>query len=298
MLPFFRRPSTIYVLLTGLLLGSSLVMSRFGLGQFEAMTFVALRLLGGSIVFLIAYFVFRVRAWPRDPVLWGKAAVFGLIGSALTMTGFTNALKYQSSGVTSLLTTLGPVITAIMAHLFLKDDTFTRRKVIGAFLAFAGAGLLLVRGESGLAQFARADWRGYAWTILGVASNAAGLVYARRFLQGFDSFQVTSIRIFTGAVIILAVVAPGQGFDFSRVQPSGMLAVAYVSVMATFFAFLLYFQMVQKFGATVAAQTENVVPMVATLLGVLFLHEQFTLTMGTGMGLILAGLWVFDQNPA
>lgn len=297
MLPaIFRRKSTLYVFLTGALLGSTLVMSRFGLGQLPPMTFVSMRLLLATLVFMAAYLVFRMRPIPRDPSLLLKAGFYGILGTAVTMTGFTNALRYQSSGVTSLLVTLSPIMTVIMAHLFLKDEHFTRQRLWGALIAFCGAGLLLVRGENGLTQFVQADWRGYAWTLLGVSSNSVGLVYARRYLNQYNAFDVTSIRISAGMLLVCAITAMTGGFDFSQLQWSGMLALSYAALAGTFLAFLLYLTTVQKFGATVASQAEYAVPMVATGLGVLLLHERITLTMLVGMVVILIGLAIFDRG--
>lgn len=293
---FLKHESTLYVLLTGALLGSTLVLSRFGLGQFDAMSYVSLRLVLASVVFLIAYFVFRVRPWPRDPKLWLAAGIFGLVSTAITMTAFTNSLKYQSSGITSLLTTLSPIITGLLAQIFLKDERLNRLRLIGAVIAFGGAALLLVRGENGLSEFTRADWRGYAWALLGVFTNSVGLVYARRYLRDVDSFVVTSIRVMVAAVTVVLITGLTSGFDFSRVEVSGMLAAVYAAAAGTFFAFLYYLKAVQKFGATVASQVEYVVPMVATSLGVLLLNERVTAAMLVGMAVIFVGLAIFDRG--
>jgi drug/metabolite transporter (DMT)-like permease len=283
------------VFLTGVLLGSTLVVTRFSLGQFETQTYVALRLAGGALAFLIGYLIFRLRPWPRDPGLWLRAGIYGLIGTALTMTGFTQSLRYQSSGVTSLLTTLSPVETALLAHFFLKGESLTRQRLFGGVLAFAGAGLLLLRGESGLADLAQADWRGYAWALMGITSNSIGLVYARRWLRTEDPFVVTSIRIITGALAIGLLTALTVGYDLGAVRPSGLLAVLYAAIAGTFMAFLFYLTIVQRFSATIASQTEYVVPLIATGLGVIFLGEQVTLTMLAGMLIIFAGLAIFDR---
>ncbi len=282
----------------GLLLGSTLVSTRFSLGQFAPLTHVTVRLSLAALAFLVAIFVFRVRPWPRDRQLWQRAVVYGLIGTAITMCGYTNSLKYQSSGVTSLLASLSPIVTALLAHVFLHDEQINRFRITGALIAFGGAGLLLIRGESGLAELARADWRGYAWALLGMASNSAGLVYARRYLRTADSFTITFIRILTGAIMVGILTAFTTGFDFSKVQWSGVGAVFYAAILGTFLAFIYYMSSVQKLGATVASQTEFLVPMVATGLGVLLLGEQVTPAMLTGMTLIFIGLGVFGKGAA
>lgn len=282
----------------GLLLGSTLVSTRFSLGQFAPLTHVTVRLSLAAVAFLVAIFVFRVRPWPRDRNLWQRAVVYGLIGTAITMSGYTNSLKYQSSGVTSLLASLSPVVTALLAHVFLHDEQINRFRITGALIAFGGAGLLLIRGESGLAELTRADWRGYAWALLGMASNSAGLVYARRYLRTADSFTITFVRILTGAVVVGILTAFTAGFDFSEVQWSGVGAVFYAAIFGTFLAFIYYMSSVQKLGATVASQTEFLVPMVATGLGVLLLNERVTPAMLIGMTLIFIGLGVFGKGAS
>ncbi len=290
-----QQHASLYVFLTGTFLGSTLVLSRFGLSQFDAMTYVSLRLLLASLIFLAAYFIFHVRPWPRDGKLWLLAAGYGIINTAVTMTAFTNSMRYQSSGVTALLTTLSPIVTAFLAHLFLKDEPFTRQRFLGALIAFGGAGLLLVRGENGLSQFAHADWRGYAWVFLGIFSNSIGLVYARRFLRDADPFVVTSIRILVASFIVVTFTALTSGIHLEQSQWTGWLALAYAALIGTFLAFLYYLTTVQRFGATVAVQVENVVPIIATVLGVLLLHEMVTIPMLIGMLLIFLGLAVFSR---
>lgn len=283
-------------LLTAILLGSTLVISRFSLGQFPTQTYVAMRLATGSLCFLVAYFVFRTRPWPRRRGLWLRAGIFGLIATAITMTSFTQSLSYQSSGVTVLLATLSPIETALLAHLFLKDEPFRWWHLAGAALAFCGAGFLLLKGENGLATLAQADWRGYAWALLGTLTNSIGLVYARRYLRNEDSFTVTSIRIMVGAATIALITGLTTGFDLTQVHFSGILALLYAGIAGTFLAFLFYLTSVQRFGATAASQTEYFVPMVAASLGALLLGELVTGNMLLGMGLIILGLVIFDRG--
>ena len=288
------RWPALFIALPGILLGSTLVFTRFSLGQFPAETYVALRLTGGAFTFFIAYLALR-RPFPRRRALWIRSGILGLIGSALTMTAYTQSLRYQSSGVTGMIAALSPVVTAVMAHFVLHDEPLTRQRVFGALVAFAGTGLLLMREETGLATLAHADWRGYAWALVGVVSNAAGLVYARRWLKNEDPFEVTSIRILVAGLVVSALVMLDGGFDISQVQLSGWLALFYAAVAGTFLAFFIYLAVVQRYGATTASQSEYIVPLVATGLGVFLLGEQVTPTMLVGMAIIFAGRWLFDR---
>ena len=289
--------ANLHVLLLGVLFGSSLVVSRFSVGQFLPREYVALRLAIAALLHLSAYLLWSRRPWPRDLSLWLRAGLLGVVGSALPMTAIVSSLQYQSSGVSGLLLTLNPVVVVLLAQFFLEDEPLTWNRLLGALVAFGGAGLLLMRGESGLAEFARADWRGYAWIGVGVTASASSSVYARRFLRHDDSFDVATIRMVVAGLITLGVVGANGGFHLARVGPSGVAALAYGSVIGAFLAFLVSLRIVQRFGATPLAQVSYVIPVMSTILGALFLGEQVTGIMLVGMGVIFAGIALLNHQP-
>ncbi len=281
--------SLLYVLLLGTIFGSSLVVSRFSVGQFDPLAYIAVRMSIAAALHLSVY-TFTSRRWPGGRRLWIHAAILGVIGTAVPMTSVISSLQYQSSGVTSLLLTLNPVATLILAQLFLQDESMTWGKTFGVMVAFSGALLLFVQGETGLSGLAPADWRGYAWASMGIIASATGSVYARRFLRYGDGFDVASIRMFSATLTTVAVALLTVGFDFSRVDGRGVGALLYASVFGTFLGLLLSFFIVKRFGATASSQTSYVMPVSSTILGALLLGEQVTPTMLGGMALIFSGL--------
>ncbi|MBI1296905.1 EamA family transporter [bacterium] len=278
-----------FVLLLGTIFGSSLVVSRFSVGQFDPRVYIALRLSLAAALHVTAY-LFTARRWPRGRTLWIHAAVLGIIGTAIPMTSVVSSLQYQSSGVASLLNTLNPVVTLILAQIFLQDESMTWGKALGVMVAFSGAILLFTQGETGLVGLAQADWRGYAWSGAGILASASGSIYARRFLRHGDGFDVASIRMFSAALVMVSVTLSTVGFDLSRVDARGVGALLYASVFGTFVGFLMSFYIVKRFGATASSQTSYVMPISSTLLGALLLGEVVTRTMLGGMALIFTGL--------
>lgn len=283
-----------YLLLLGLLYGSTLVVSRFSVGQYDPRTYISLRLTLATCGY-VAFFLFNAnKQWPRDLKLWGRAAVLGIIGTAIPMVSMVSSLQYQSSGVTALLITLAPVVTVILAHFFLVDEQLNPMKILGVVIAFAGAGLLLVRGETGLADFAQADWRGYAWTGIGVLAGGGAVVYARRYLRDDDIWDVSSVRMLVAALVLLPVTYFSVGYDMSGVTAEGYAGLIYASIAGTFCGMWLNFYIVKRFGATTAAQVSYLMPIIASILGALVLGEQITLTMFVGMVIIFTGLTLIN----
>jgi drug/metabolite transporter (DMT)-like permease len=285
-----------YVTFLGFLFGTSLIASRFSVGQFEPATYIGLRVTAAGLCHAAIYALVRRRHWPTDRRLWRHAAVLGVVGTAIPMTALATGLQYQSSGVTSLLITTGPAVTVLLAHFFLPDEALTRRKVLGVALALGGAALLIVSGESGLPDVSQVNPIGYGLVVLAMMMFSSTTIYARRYMRDLDAFDVASVRIFVAALVVMPVSVLFVGFDLHAVDGQGYLALSYAAVIGSFVGLLLSFYNVKRFGATAAAMTAYVTPLVTSLGGVLLLGETFTSMMLVGMGWIVLGIAIINQR--
>jgi drug/metabolite transporter (DMT)-like permease len=249
-----------------------------------------------SIVHLLVYAVVRGKSFPRDIGLWKRAAVMGVIGTAIPMTAIVSSLQYQSSGVTSLLLTTIPALTVLLAHFALPDESLSIRKSIGVTLALGGAVMLALNGEDGLPDITQSVPTGYILVGIAIVFNATMTIYARKFLKGYDAFDVASIRMFFAAIAIMPFSVITVGFDISTVTNVGIFALFYASLVGTFMGLMLAFYTIKRFGATPATMTSYIIPIVAGFGGVLVLGEEFTSTMVVGMIVIISGITLLQQS--
>jgi drug/metabolite transporter (DMT)-like permease len=287
-----------YVTLLGFLFGTSLVASRFSVGQFQPVTYIGLRLMLAGLGHAAVYSVARHRRWPTNRRLWRHAVVLGIFGTAIPMVSIVTSLQYQSGGITALLITTSPALTVLLAHFFLPDESLTRRKGAGVALALGGAVLLAVRGESGLAEGSQASPVGYALVLLAMVSGSSMTIYARKYMSDLDAFDVASVRMFVAALAVMPASALFAGFDLHAVDGQGYFALVYAALVGTFAAFMLAFYNIKRFGATAAAMTAYVIPVVTGVGGVLVLGETITAAMLVGMGVIVSGVALINQSDA
>ena len=285
-----------YIVLLGFMYGSTLIASRFSVGQFEPVTYIGLRLTLAAIAHFTIYLVIRSRPWPTDKWLWIHALVMGVFGTAIPMTGMVMSLTHLSSGIVSILITTGPAITVLMANFLLDDERLTLRTSIGIGLALAGAILLTLRGETGLADGSAGSLVGYALVMGSMLLGSGGTIYARKYMKTFDSFDVASIRMFAAALLMIPLSLWVAGFDLSRVTPVGYSAMFYAAVMGTFGGTMLAFYNIKHFGATASSMTAYVVPVVANIGGILLLDEIFTRGMLFGTALIVLGIYIINRR--
>ena len=274
-------------------MGVGFVVARYALSMLGPLMLRSLHM-GISILLFLVVFAVRRQKLPWGRSFWGQAFLVGLVGTALPVISMVMALKYLSSGVTTLFLSLIPVVVMFLAWVFLPGEPLTRRKLLGAIVAFGGACLILLNGESGLHSITRADPRGYAWSASAVLSLAGFFVYARRYLTTYNMMDITLARILVATVIFFILGWQIEGFDLAQVSFGGWMAILYLGTFISFVAYQFEFHIIRRFGASTYSQINYVTPIVATLGGVLMLGEQFTLTIAAGMAAVLLGLWLIN----
>jgi drug/metabolite transporter (DMT)-like permease len=285
-----------YILILGSLYGTTLIASRFGISQFSPLTYIMLRLVLASLgIILILLIPNNGRKWPTDKSLKKHAALLGVFGTAVPMTLIVVALQYQSSGISAIIITLGPVIAVIVAHFFLDDEQITRNKTLGVGIALTGAILLVALGESGLPDIKQANPLGYLLTFLAILSGNSMVVYARKHMTNFDSFQVGSIRIIVAALLLIPLSILMEGFDLSGVNTQGYFALGWAALLGTLLGQLFEFVIVKRFGATATSMTSYIIPIIATIGGWLLLDEIITSGILLSMIIIIVGITILNQ---
>jgi drug/metabolite transporter (DMT)-like permease len=285
-----------YVLVLGVMFGTTLVASRFSVGQFSSTTYIGLRLTLSAMGFGMIYLL-RIgkRTWPKGGQLWKHSIILGVLGTAIPMTGIVASLQYLSSGLASMLITVNPAITVLLAHFFLPDERLTLRKSLGILLALGGALMLAALGESGL-EDTQGSLIGYVMIFGAMIFASLMTIYTRKYVQDYDAVDVTGIRMLTAALFVMPLSIIFVGFDLSQVNSQGVMALFYAALVGTFLGMLLSLYNIQRFGATAAVMSAYIIPVVAMLTGVLLLGERITAGMLGGMVLIMLGVWLIIKG--
>lgn len=281
------------MLVTALALGSTAVMVRFGLQGISALWLVALRMGLATVVFAVIIAALK-RTLPRDARAWLDIAIVGVMSTGVPVVSFALALQYISSGVLTIILTLIPLLTAMMAHFWLAGEKLTITKLLGLLLAFAGVVLLVTTRTSGLPS-TLLDVRGPLLALGGAIVAALGLVYARRRVRHLDAVVVTGGQSLVGLVLVMPVALAFSPLDFATVAWQGWVAVLYTGLVGSVVGFLTTLILVQRFGATASALPGYFQPIVAALLGVVLLDEIITLPLVGAGALVLGGVILADR---
>jgi drug/metabolite transporter (DMT)-like permease len=272
--------------------GAAFLFIRIAVQEVAPLTYVWLRLTMAAVaMWLFLWWRGESAGLPRP--VWGAIFVLALFNNAIPFVLFGWGQTHIASGLAAILNATTPIWGVVVAHLFTGDEKLTGRKLAGVALGFAGVtvmigpALLGSLGTNLLAQLA---------CVAAALCYAFAGVWARRFrVMGLSPISVTTGQLTAGALMMtpIALLIDRPWLD---AMPSlkAIGALAALAIVCSAFAYILYFRLIDRAGATNALLVTLLVPPVAIFLGSLVLHEVIEPRDFAGLGLIALGLASID----
>ncbi|MFM1987801.1 MAG: hypothetical protein RJA99_758 [Pseudomonadota bacterium] len=276
-----KRRDAIDLALLAAIWGGSFLFMRIAVPQFGPLPLMAVRCAIGAAVLLpllaLQGGLDPLRARP------GAFALVGFLNSALPFALFGYATLSITAGFASLLNATVPMFAALVAYLWLGEAP-GRLRLAGLAVGFAGV-LVLVAGRGSIAP--GGDLTAVLAALAATLSYGIAAAHTRRHMAGTPSLALAAGSQ-VGAAAILAV--PAALTWPARSPDAGAWAAAIaLGAACTGLAYVLYFRLLTRSGATTATAVTFLVPVFGILWGALFLGERPTATMIAGGLVILAG---------
>ena len=234
-------------------------------------------------------------AWPRLrrdlPVMlrsWPMMLVLGATGIACYNTMAYIALNLTTALNVLLLQSAQPLFIVLWVFVLFREHV-SARQWAGIGLSMAGVAAIAARGSlETLLQF-RLN-AGDLWVIAAMAIYGIYTALLRRRPAVHPlSFLTAAMGI--GSVMILPFMLweAAEGARITGGWPS-FAAIAYTAVFPSLLAYLCFNRGVELIGAPLAGQSVHLLPMMGSVLAVVFLGEAFELFHAAGIVLIMGGI--------
>jgi len=239
---------------------------------------------------LLVYISIRGYELPKSKRVWGAFIIIGAINNTIPFSLIVWGQTHIDGGLASILNATTPLFTVVLAHFLTVDERMTPAKVAGILLGIIGVAVLIGPGSL---QAIDGPVLGKL-AILG-ASLTYGLagIFGRRMSGYPPSVAATGMLICASLMtlpMMLVLEAPMQATP----SLAAIGAVIGIALICTSAAYLLYFHILAKAGATNLLLVTFLIPATALMLGVTILGEPFTINALIGLGLILSGLAAID----
>ena len=272
---------TLRLLLLSAIWGASFLFMRLAVPELGPFSTTLARV-GGAALLLLPFLLrpdnHRGLRGCKGPLL-----ILGLFSAALPFSLLCWATLHLEAGFTSLLNATTPICAALIGFWWLRIP-LTRFQALGLIIGLAGIAIL-----TGNQLDFRRD--GSGWPILAVigATSCYGFAghYARVRLAHLSPLAVSAGSLLAATLILLPLVLL---FPPPALPGPGALASALaLALLCTAVAFILFFGLLQRNGATAATTVTFIIPVFGILWGALFLQEEVTARMILGMAVALLG---------
>jgi drug/metabolite transporter (DMT)-like permease len=276
--------------LLSLLWGASFLSIRTTLDEVPVLTSVAHRVTWAAVALWLVVIATRTPL-PKRARVWGALLVMGMLNNVIPFTLMAWGQLHIETGLAAILNAATAVWGTLIAAAVFRDERLTVRKAAGVALGFGGVAVAV-----GAGALAALDPRslGQLAVVAGTVSYAFAAVWARARLKGLPPV-VAAAGMLTGAALVMAPFAVVvEGRPSFALAPVTWVAMGYVALVATAFAYLLYYRVLAMAGSANLLLVTLIIPPVAILLGAWVRGEALPPHAFAGLGMLAAGLLVLD----
>jgi drug/metabolite transporter (DMT)-like permease len=226
----------------------------------------------------------------RQKLTWHRQAFMTYCAVALQIYGSMMAVYWAAqlipSGWISVIFGLTPLMTALLAAIFLGEKSLTLGKLLSYALGVGG--LSIIYGSA--LQFGFNALLGIGGVLLSAFLQSISSVWIKRIDASLPALSQVAGGLLLALPAYLLTWGIIDGHWPIHVSPKNLASILYLGVIATTIGFGFYYYLLTHLPATRVALISLISPPLALILGHLINHELITLKIIIGTLLILSAL--------
>jgi drug/metabolite transporter (DMT)-like permease len=276
------------LVLLSILWGGSFYFTGIAVQELPPLTIVLARVAIAAVLLLPVLWAYG-GTLPATLAAWMPFLVMGLLNNvpfSLIVCGQTQI----ASGVASVLNATTPLFTVLVMAAS-GDEPLAARRVVGVLAGLAG--VIILRGQS--LEFASGQTLGMLLCLGGASSYGFSGLWGRRKLAGVPPLTAATCQLICSSIVMLALAGVVER-PWLLPAPSlrTWLALLATAALSTALAYVLFFQILVRSGASNVMLVTLLIPVTAILLGHFLLGEPLTAREVIGAFVIGCGLLIVD----
>ncbi len=224
-----------------------------------------------------------------------KVIVLGLTGVTLLYVLQFIGVSLTTASTGGVLINTNVLFIALLSGLFLKER-FTVKKTVGIILSFVGV-FFVVLGQMTNELFILDETflLGSIFIILSALCWAVYSVVGKGLLTTYDPITVTTHAFLVGTVLYVPLVFQDVGIVIKNITVNGILAVLYLGLICSVFAYLAWYYALSRLEAARSAVFLNFIPLFTILLS-FYIGEYPTALFFVGAAFIMYGVYLTQKS--
>lgn len=269
----------------GVTWGCSFIFIELGLEFLTPFGVAFVRCALGAITLLIIVKVRKI-ALPKDKSTWRKLWIVALMLNVVPGILFAFAQQYVTSVVAGIINATTPLMTMVFMLLLFREQKLKSEQIMG--LLIGATGVMVVLGIwKGIGDN---QLIGVVALLLAVSCYGYSFPYTTRKILplGLKPEAAATIQLCMAAITLLPLyLFDGIAEENYRLTP--LLAVLALGVLGSGFAYIWNFSIIAAAGGSIASTVTYVTPVVAVIVGWIFLGEQITWHEPIGAVFVILG---------
>ncbi len=283
------RQTWLLLILLSVLWGGSFFFVAVALVEIPPSTLALGRVFIAALL-LYPIFKFNGGTLPKTLSGWMPFFVMGILNNIIPFSLIFAGQTMISSGMASVLNSTTPLFTLLVLA-SLGDEKLIARRVAGVIIGLAG--VIVLRGP-GIVQ-SESQTIGMLLCLGGALSFGFSAFWGRHRLKGVPPLTSSTLQLISSSVA-MAIIAAAVDRPWTLPMPglASWAALFALAALSTSLAYIVFFTILARSGATNVMLVTLLIPVTAILLGVTVLGEPLTLNEIVGALIIAASLLVID----
>ena len=268
---------------------SAFVAAKLGLSDAGPFSMLAIRFVIVSFIFATIVFLFRAK-WPKK----NEILYIGLVGILLHgfyLGGvFFSITKGTAAGISSLIVSLHPVLTCILATLIIKEDIKVD-KWIGIGLGFIGV-LIVVWPRLG----GELPLIGFVSCIIALVAISFGTIIQKKYLANMDILGGNTIQAVFAAIFFSILLIFFEPFKFN-LSKELIISMTWLILLVSLGAISILMLLIRRGEMSSTASLFFLAPPVSAILGYLVFKEELNVSGIIGFIVACTGVWLVNRKP-
>ena len=272
-----------------ILWGGSFFFTGAAIRELPPLTVALARVTLGAL-FLLPFFKMLGGTWPRGLRGWMPFLGMGLLNNVIPFSLQAAAQLYVSSGVTSVLNATTPVFGVIILATF-GDERLIARRAAGVAIGLLG--VIVLRGVS--LDGGPGQTLGILLGLGGALSYGFAGLWGRRMLANVPPINSATCQLICSTAVMLVLASfLEQPWQLPAPSTTAVLALVGLAAVSTSLAYIVFFTILARSGATNTLLVTLLIPVTAILLGHFVLGEPLHAREIVGAIIIGSALLVID----
>lgn len=283
----------IVILLTNIIFGINTPLAKNALSSVGPYAMTTFRFAGCTVLFWAASLILHPPKINKKDI--GLLCIASLFGIVFNLFLFILGLYYTTPTNASIIVSMTPIFTMILAFVFLREP-LTIKKALGVACGLTGA-LILIFTKQGVSAMAKNNTLGIIFVVISSISYAIYLTLFSKLIKRNHPVNIMKWMFLASTIVVLPITYPHlRSLDFASITSTTWLEISYVVVLATFLNYLFIPMGQARLRPTTLSMYNYVQPVVTTTIAIITMMDVLTIYKVLAAILIFSGVYIVTTS--